>query len=119
MKLKSTTYLLWILLVNVIAGIIEGCLPIDRSGHSPLSFPYAILFAVLTFCWCRRHAYENNITLSHSYPAFAGLFPPLGVRTYFFRFFGFRKGGVKVLKSIGFFSLLGIGYFLPYYILSE
>ncbi len=119
MKLKSTECLLWILFTSVIAGIIEGYMPIDRRGYSLVTLPYVITFAVLTFLWCRSHAFESNITFSHSYPAFAALFPPLGVPTYFFRFFGFRKGGMKVLKSIGFLFVMIICRHLPVIILKR
>ncbi len=117
MKQQSTKLLFWLALSFLAAGIIEGYLPNSGSGLGPLYLPHTVLIAVLTFAWCKSHARENNVVSPGSYPVLCAIFPPLGVPVYFFKFFGFRNGGTKVLKSFGFFIIVGASYIVPYSIL--
>jgi len=117
MKQQSTKLLFWLALSFLAAGIIEGYFSGTSNGLGPLYLPHTVLVAVLTYAWCKSHARENNVVSPGSYPVLSAIFPPLGVPIYFFKFFGFRSGGMKVLKSFGFFAITMASYLIPYSIL--
>lgn len=118
-KHESTKYLLWLAVSFVVVGTIEGYLPFEESAPNPLALPHSVLSSVLLFSWCKSHALENNITSSGGYRLVAAFLPPIGLPAYFFKFFGFRNGGLKTLKSLGFLVLLVIGYLVPFIVLQN
>ncbi len=119
MKQQSTKLLVWLALSFLLTGIIEGYLPDNGNDLGPLYFPHTILIGILTFAWAKNHATENDVISPGRYPILCALFPPLGVPIYFFKFFGFLGGGMKILKSLGFFFVTGACYLVPYSILKE
>lgn len=71
----------------------------------------------LNVCLVQEPAHENNVISPGVFPVLSAIFPPLGVPIYFFRFFGFRNGGMRVIKSLGFAVIVGASYVIPYSIL--
>jgi hypothetical protein len=74
----------------------------------------ALLFAVINifgaftfiFIWGILDAKLNSIKL-HWYPAlFFSVIFPIGLPLYFYYYFGFSKGSVKLLKTIGFLLVI-------------
>ncbi len=116
---ESTKYLLWLLVSFVVVGAVEAHLPVEESTLSPLALPHFIVSAVLLFSWCKSHALENRIVSSGGYRLVVAFLPAVGLPAYFFRFFGFRNGGLKILKSLGFFVLLIAGYVAPFVMLKN
>lgn len=95
------------------AGIIEGYFDFEGIDASTASITHTVLIMFLIWGWCKMHAIENKIGDVGAYFLFAALLPLLGLPVYFVKFFGLRKGIIKILKAIGFSCILIVCYFIP------
>ena len=110
MKTESSKYLLWLVISFLIAGAIEGYLGFESSATRGLGIAHTLIIAILVWAWCKMHAIENKLENISGFPAFAAFFPPLGVPTYFVKFFGIKNGARKILKAVWFTCILIIAY---------
>jgi hypothetical protein len=114
-KMKQLNiYLILIAISFLTSGILEAV-----YANLDLSFPHVILIAILVFVWCKEHALENNLNSSSGYRLFSAVIPIVGLPVYFFKFFGFKQGGIKTVKTILFSILVVCLYILPFYIKRE
>lgn len=107
---KSHTILIFVAVYFLIFGIVEVLYKPDD-----INFLHMILNAFFAFIWCKIHAVENNKKPGLQYYIFASFFPVIGISIYLFKFFGFKKGGIKTLQFILFFILCMALYLLPSY----
>ena len=113
MNKESNLYLIGMIASFLFAGIIEGYFDFEGADASTASITHTVLFMFLIWGWCKMHAMENNIGDVGGYFIFAALFPPIGMPIYFVKFFGLKKGIIKILKAIGFSFILIVCYFIP------
>jgi hypothetical protein len=113
MHKESNKYLIWIIASFLIAGIIEGYYGIDSDNAKSISIAHTLIFIFLIWAWCKMHAEENNLNKVNGYCVFVAFFPPVGVPTYFLKFFGLKKGAMRTLKAIGFTCILALFYLIP------
>lgn len=111
---KSNRYLFWLALSFFIAGLIEGWLTYAPNVADIFTLLHMVISALLILAWCKTHSAENELHPSGAFLLFVALIPPVGVPTYFFKFFEFRSGAKKVLKSLGFSVVLIAAYSLGY-----
>lgn len=108
---KSHIILIFVAVYFLIFGVVEALFKLDDG----IKFLHMILNAFFAFTWCKIHAVENNKKPGLQYYIFASFFPVIGISIYLFKFFGFKKGGVKTLQAILFFILCIALYLLPLY----
>ena len=111
---RSKQILLWLFSSFVLAGVIESYFPEGSENARGISVAHTFVISILVFAWCKAHAQENDVTLRGGYRLFAAVIPPIGVPSYFFKYYGFKAGVLKVLKSIGVLVILASGYLVPY-----
>jgi len=110
---KSNKLLIVLALSFVIFGIVEAELrPAD------LSLIHGTIIAILVFMWCHAHASENGISSSSGYRLMAVFLPPIGVPLYFYRFYGFKSGSIKMAKAVAFAIVLLALYDIPFTIIN-
>jgi hypothetical protein len=105
---------LWALLtVSALIGVAEAFLRSRGTPLEPLAISYMVAVSVLLFGWCRDHARSAQIREPVGSAVLCGLVALIGVPLYFFRAFGFRRGVIGTLRSIGFFLLMAVAYGVP------
>ncbi len=113
MDRESNKYIFWMIASFLIAGIIEGYFDFEGIDASTASITHTVLLMFLIWGWCKMHAIENKVDNVGGYSLFVALFPLLGVPVYFVKFFGLKKGIIKILKAIVFSCILIVCYFIP------
>jgi len=114
---KSNKYLVVLFLSFIVFGFIEGLYPAGGDNARAMGVIHTFIIAVLIFAWCDNHALENNVESTGGYRLLAAVFPPLGIPIYFFKCFGFKRGGFKVLISMGALVILVAGFGISYSII--
>lgn len=108
------TRFLWALLtVSALIGTAEAFLRSRGTRLEPLVLSYMLASSVLLFGWCKDHARTAQIREPTGSAVLCGLIALIGVPLYFFRAFGFKRGIVGTVKSIGFFALMTVAYGVP------
>lgn len=116
---SSDKILLFFFLSFVVAGAVEGMAKVDSEWLSVFVMLHTLLIAILIFAWCSAHVAENKIIPPVGSRLLAALFPPFGVPYYMLAGYGFKKGGVRLLKSILFFVLCVGSYNGLFYVLQH
>ena len=94
-----------------VAGFLEYWLFGSVQSANYVVLAHTIIISVLSFCWCKFHVKYNDIPEPRGSAVLAGFIAPVGVPLYFFRAFGFKKGGIKTVKAVGFLIVLLAVYF--------
>lgn len=91
-------------------GILEAILPTRANA---LSFIHAFILIVGAVFWCAYHAEENEIKIPRGSILLNVLIPIIGVPYYLLRGYGFKGGGLKLLRFFGFMIISVSLYFIP------
>jgi hypothetical protein len=113
---KPTRFLIWMLLLFLLAGLVDPHISQPSNQYSPLTMIYAIALATLIFGWCKAHAAARGIALPSGAAPLAAFLAPIGVPLYFFRSMPAGAALVSTLKASGFLGGLVFVYALAGYI---
>ena len=91
-------------------GILEAILPAKANG---LSFIHGFMLIVGAVFWCAYHAEENEIKIPRGSILLSVLLPIVGIPYYLLRGYGFKSGGLKLLRFFGFTIITILLYFIP------
>ena len=111
---NSDKLLVVVLLSFALFGAVEGIQQENRDNAQALSVIHSLVLTILTFAWCKAHSLEHGINSVGGYRLWAAILPPLGVPTYFYKYYGLKSGSKKVAKFIGFMLLSIAAYGIPY-----
>ena len=91
-------------------GSLEALLPAKANG---LSFIHGFMLIVGAVFWCAYHAEEHQIRIPRGSILLSVLLPIVGIPYYLLRGYGFKTGGLKLLRFFGFLVIGILLYLIP------
>lgn len=107
---SSKRVLVVLFLSFAVSGVLETLAVSAEKDPQSIAFVHTFVIAILVFTWCGIHAKENSLGYPGGYRLLAALIPIIGLPVYFYRFFGFKHGTIKLLKLIAVTALYVAAY---------
>lgn len=105
---RKIIILIW--LSFFVFGSLEATLNAQANG---LSLIHGFMLIVGAVFWCAYHAEENEIKIPRGSILLNVLLPIVGIPYYLLRGYGFKNGGLKLLRFFGFIMIATLLYFIP------
>lgn len=99
-----------------VVGVIEPHVPHVGTPLSPLDTAHGLVMAVLLFSWCRADAAARGLRPPAAAPILVALIAIVGVPYYFIRVLPFPRALAAIGKSLLFFLMLLVVYFVCYFL---